>query len=307
LCWSLSVVALPGVLSRCDGRMLEVNGMAGIRVVTDSTADLPLDLAAKRGVSVVPLNVHFDTGVYKDQIELTSEQFFKKLVTDPSRPRTSQPSPGDFATEYRRLVDQGNAVVSIHLSAKLSGTYQSAMIAREGFPDARIEVMDTGLASTALGLIVLEAAEAAARGADFGEVVEVVRRAQQRSGVIFVVDTLDYLFRNGRLGRAQHLMGSLLNMKPILTLEDGTVAALDKVRGKNKALGRMYEIVRERVPKGAGVKMAVAHGAAPDVAQIVADRLARDFGPSELIIAPLGAVIATHAGPGTIAVCYLMT
>jgi DegV family protein with EDD domain len=276
-----------------------------VKVVADSCCDIPQELVESLDIEMVPLNVHFGTDVYKDCTELSSEEFFKKLVSDPRHPRTSQPSPGEFSAVYRKALDEGRPVVSVHISADLSGTYQSAVIASGDFPGAEIEVVDTRLASMAEGLSVLEAARAAKEGRSFQEVAAVARRAAANSGVFFVVDTLDYLHRNGRIGKAAHLIGSLLNMKPILSLEAGVVVPVEKVRGKNKALSTLKGLVVEKV--GAKrVKLSVIHGNAPDVASQMASELATAVHAVEVITAPLGAVIGTHGGPGLVGAAYLL-
>lgn len=279
--------------------------MSKVRIVTDSTSDIPLRLLEQYGIVLVPLNVHFGDDVYKDMTELTPEQFIERLVKSKVHPRTSQPSPGEFVEVYRTVVEAGEDIVSMHLSSLLSGTCQSAAIAKGSFPDARIEIIDTRLASLAAGLAVLEAARAAQEGASVDEVVRVAKAACERCRVFFAVDTLDYLYRNGRIGKAAHLMGSLLNMKPILTLVDGQVTSFDKVRGQKRAIGRLVEILHEKVPKEAALRVAVMHSACLSAAEALASEIARDFKVEETIISSLGAVIATHVGPGTIAVATL--
>lgn len=279
--------------------------MTRVKVVTDSTADIPLHLLKAHNISVVPLNVHFGSEVFKDQIELSSERFFEKLQSSPVKPRTSQPSPAEFAEVYTRLGQEGFAVVSMHLSAQLSGTYQSARIAA-GMVSTQVAVVDSKMASMALGLRVLEVAREAARGADFEQVASIAEESLERTGVYFMVDTLDYLYANGRIGRAAHLLGSLLNMKPILTLQDGVVTPFEKVRGKNKAVARIVEILGETIPKGKRVTIAVVHGNAQAAAEALARDIAVNLNVSEMIVSSLGAVIGTHVGPGVLAAAYLI-
>jgi len=206
---------------------------------------------------------------------------------------------------YKKALDEGRPVVSIHISADLSGTYQSAVIAKGDFPGAEIETIDTRLASMASGLSVLEAARAAKDGKSILEVAAVARRAVANSGVLFVVDTLDYLHRNGRIGKAAHLIGSLLNVKPILALQEGVVVAVEKVRGKNKALATLRDIVVEKAGTRR-MKLSIIHGNAPDVAAQLARDLAAEVNAVEVIIAPLGAVIGSHGGPGLVGAAYLI-
>ena len=297
--------ASPGVPQSSAGKNVGVCVVGKVKVVTDSTCDIPRELLESLDITMVPLNVHFGTDVFKDYTELSSEEFFKKLVSDPRHPRTSQPAPGEFSAVYRKALDDGRPVVSVHISADLSGTYQSAVIAKGDFPGAEIEVIDTRLASMAAGLPVLEAARAAREGASFQEVVAVARRAAANSGVYFVVDTLDYLHRNGRIGKAAHLIGSLLNMKPILALEEGVVVAVEKVRGKNKALATLKNLIVEKVGTKRA-RLSIIHGNAPEVASRTAGDLAAAVNAVEVITAPLGAVIGAHGGPGLVGAAYLV-
>lgn len=300
-----SAEASPGVRQSSAGKNLGVDLVGKVKVVTDSTCDIPRELLDSLDITMVPLNVHFGTDVYKDYTELSSEEFFKKLVSDPRHPRTSQPSPGEFSAVYKKAIEDGRPVVSVHISADLSGTYQSAVIAKGDFPGAEIEVIDTRLASMASGLCVLEAARASKDGKSFQEVAAVARRAVANSGVMFVVDTLDYLHRNGRIGKAAHLIGSLLNMKPILALDEGVVVVVEKVRGKNKALATMKDLVVEKTGTKRA-KIGVLHGNAPDVAAQLAQDLAAEVNAVEVITTSLGAVIGTHGGPGLVGVAYLV-
>jgi len=279
--------------------------LAKVKVITDSTSDIPLNVLDQHDIGLVPLNVHFGDEVYKDQVELTAEQFMDKLVKSKVHPRTSQPSPGEFVEMYRPFVEKGMDIVSMHLSSSLSGTYQSASIAKESFPNARIEVVDTRLASMAAGLCVIEAARLAQQGADIDEVMHVIRDKCATCHVYFAVDTLDYLHRNGRIGKAAHLMGSLLNMKPILTLQDGVVISHDKVRGQKRATNRLLEIMSEKVPQDAPVKVTIMHSASLQAAESLSAEIASRLKVVEATLAPLGAVIATHVGPGTLAVAWI--
>ncbi|MDQ7793715.1 MAG: DegV family protein [bacterium] len=273
--------------------------MGKVGIIADSTCDLPGSLIKELGVRIVPLTVHFGDEQFRDHYDLTSQGFIDKLVTSKHHPRTSQPSPNDFAEVYRELSGQYESLVVLTISSKLSGTYQSAVMALElaGNPD--VEIVDTRSASLGVGAVVVAAARAAAAGKNKQEVVAAARRVADNLRVFFVVDTLEYLERNGRIGKAQFLLGTLLKIKPILTLEDGVVASLEKVRGKAKVIPRLVELAGETAG-GREVDLAVVHAAAPEEARQLRQALSGSLKVRELLAGQLGPVIATHAGPGTL-------
>jgi len=278
-----------------------VRKMARVKIVTDSTADIPPEIARDLDIEVVPLYVHFGDDVYRDGVDLTPQEFFEMLAKSPHHPRTSQPSPGEFLEVYKAAKDY-DGVLSIHLSSKLSGTYSSAVSARDMIPELDIRVVDSKGASMVFGLVVIEAAKAAKRGEPLDEILALVEKTIAKGEIFFAVDTLDYLHRNGRIGKAQHLLGSLLNFKPILTLEGGYVTSFDKVRGKNKVIPRLIELLIERIGAGRQIKTAVVHSVAAESAAHLADEVRKNFQVKEMYITSLGAVIGTHVGPGTLAV-----
>lgn len=277
--------------------------MARVAVVTDSTADLPAELRQALGIRVVPLNVHFGDEVFKDGVEMTPEGFWEKLRQSPHHPRTSQPAPGDFLTVYRELEAAGHPICSIHISAEMSGTLQSAQVAAEmlGSPGG-IEVVDSRSVSMGLGLVVLAAARAAQRGASLPEVAAEARAVAGRLQILFGVDTLEFLQRNGRIGRAQALVGGLLNIKPVLQVEDGVVAAADKVRGRSRVLPRCLEIMAERIPPGRKVAAAVLYTTDPGEGKAWLEAFQKQYQMVERYLVPLGPVVACHAGPGTVGI-----
>lgn len=279
--------------------------MATVRVVTDSTSDLPASLRQELGIEMVPLNVHFGNEAYRDQIDLGPAEFFAQVAASPVHPRTSQPAPGDFLQVYQRLTDEGHDVLSIHLSGNLSGTFQSATMAKEILPPgSKIELVDTLSASGGLGLVVLGAARLANQGATLEECAAYAREASRRSHIVLAVETLDYLQRNGRIGRASAMLGGVLGIRPILQVQDGWVAPLDKVRGRGKVLPRILEAMQERVPAGRRIRLAVVHAQAPEQASEWLEAIRPVYQIDELLTLDLGAVIATHVGPGTVGVCF---
>ncbi len=277
--------------------------MTSVAVVTDSTADLPSDLAAARGLTVVPLTVMLDDQSYLDGVDITAADFYRRLESASGPATTSQPTPASFEEAYRRLLKDHDQVVSIHISAKLSGTYAAAVQgARMTGAGDRIRVVDSEMVSMPLGLIVLAATSAAGAGAKAHEVAERVEDLRRQVGVFFVVATLEYLRRGGRIGAANALLGSVLQVKPVLCIRDGLVTPLERVRTFDRALNRVVELTRE-VNRGQGVCVIVGHADA----ESDAERIGRELEPiaETLMIQPLGPVVGAHAGPGVVGVgCY---
>jgi DegV family protein with EDD domain len=275
--------------------------MRQVKIVTDSTADLPSSTCERLGITVVPLNVHFGEAVYRDQVDLDSDQFFSLLARSAELPKTSQPAPGRFEEAYRQLGADGSQIVSIHLSSKLSGTLHSAELARDAVRAmTQVEVLDSHSASLGLGLIVMAAAEAAQAGADQREVVSLVRRLAQNVHILFFVDTLEYLQRGGRIGRAGAFLGTLLNIRPILRLEEGEVQPAEKVRTRSKAIDRLVEFV-ELFPNIDRLAIVHSSSSAADAETLL--RLIEPLYPrDEIIVGRYGPVIGTHAGPGGLGV-----
>lgn len=271
--------------------------MAAVRIVTDSTADLPRELVEKYNITVVPLNVIFGQETYLEGVEMTAAEFYKKLARSPVLPTTSQPSPGEFVAAYRPLVEEGAEIISIHISSLMSGTVQSARLAQEMLNYSRLEVIDSYGVSVMLGAMVLEAARAAERGCSWQEVIELVKSFKSRHKVFFTVDTLEYLQRGGRIGKATAFLGTLLNIKPVLTINGGEVFPWEKIRGINRALDRMTEIVQEEMGAGTPLRCFITHGDAPDSMDELRQRLEERLNLAELLFTRVGPVVGTHAGP----------
>ncbi|NLZ94063.1 MAG: DegV family protein [Firmicutes bacterium] len=277
----------------------------GIKIVTDSTADLPFDLVEELGITVVPLKVHFGEDEYLDWIDFDSDSFFAKLQSSPIIPRTSQPSPADFESVYNRITNTGDSIISIHLSSLLSGTYQSAMIAKNTLEDKDITVVDSKTGSMAMGIVVIEAARAAKAGKSKEEILSQVNSSLAKVKVFFAVDTLEYLQRNGRIGKAAALLGGLLNVKPLLSVKDGIIVPKEKIRGKAKAKERLIEIVAEEFGADVKGKAVVLHGNELNEAQELHQKVSQRFAFSEVMLSSIGSVIGTHLGPGVLAIAVL--
>lgn len=275
-----------------------------IWIVTDSTADLPEKIVEELDINIVPLNVHFGEKTYLDWVELKPEVFFEKLAVTEDLPRTSQPSPGDFAKTYEELGGPEDTIISMHISSVLSGTYQSATMARDMLPDKDIEVIDTQVTSMALGLIAIEAAKAVKEGKNKEEVLEIIHYYMKENKIFFLVDTLEYLQKNGRIGKAAAFMGGLLNVKPILSLKDGAIVPVEKVRGSKKAMVTMVELLKSQISTDKELIGAIVHGNAPDKAEALKKELEKTYGDMDIIVTSVGAVIGCHTGPGLVGLLF---
>jgi DegV family protein with EDD domain len=273
-----------------------------VAIVTDSTADLPPELAASRSITVVPLTLNFDGQSLLDGVDIKPEDFYRRLPGVTMHPTTSQPSPGRFAEAYAALLADHDSVISIHISEKLSGTYASAFQAADMTDPRRVRVVDSQLVSMSLGLITLTASAMASKGADVEAIESKVLNMRTHVQTYFSVATLEFLRRGGRIGRAGALLGSVLQVKPVLCIRDGQVTPLERVRTFERALNRIVELTRE-VDRGHGVCVIVGHADAESDAK----RIGRDLEPiaETLMIQPLGPVVGAHAGPGVVGVgCY---
>jgi len=271
-----------------------------IKIVTDSSAYLPADLVQQHDIHVIPLRVLFGEQVYRDEIDLSHREFYRMLTEAETLPTTSQPSAGEFFDLYSELSKDGHEIISIHISSKLSGTISSAQSAKEMLPEAKITIIDSASTVMGLGLMVLTAVRAAAEGKTTSEIVAIVERMILEMNVVFVVDTLEYLQKGGRIGGAAALVGTLLKVKPILCLKDGRVEPLDKVRSKRKALARLLEVVEERVGPGTPIRVAVLHAQVPEEARELEQEVLAHFNCTECYFTEIGPAIGTHTGPGVV-------
>jgi len=277
----------------------------GVRIVTDSTADLPESLRNEMGIAMVPLTVHFGPETFKDAVEMDHEGFWAKLKSSPHHPKTAQPSPGDFMKVYEPLAQEGHEILSIHISGKLSGTISSGQIAAQMLPNAKITLVDTKSVTWGVGMMAIQASRMAQQGKSVPEIVETVQAMADRMHIFFTLDTLEFLQKNGRVGRAQALLGGLLGIKPILQIDrDGLVAPADKVRGKSKIIPRTLELMQERVPAGRRIRLAVLHAQVPEEAQLWLEAARKVYTIEEYWIGEIGPVIATNAGPGTVGMVF---
>jgi DegV family protein with EDD domain len=275
-----------------------------IAFVTDSTAYMPPDLLKQYNIHVVPNVVNWGTQTFRDGVDITSTQFFERLKTDPVMPTTAVSGIGDFRDVYEAAGKTAEAVIGVHLSAKLSGTYSAAVQAKAMLPQYKITVIDSNATAMALGFVILAAARAAMAGGSYDEAVQAANYAIPRVGVIFTVQTLDYLRRGGRIGGAQAFMGSLLDMKPILELRDGRVEPVERVRTKKKAVERGLEMVIAKTAGKRPIRLATLHAAAPVEAATLLALAKEKLGADEDILTEVSPTVGTHAGPGTVGLAY---
>ncbi len=275
-----------------------------IAVVTDSACDLPPPLLAEFDIQVVPLILMMEGESWRDRVDIQPPAFYELLEKASSFPTTSQPSAAVFKERFVQLAQEVEGIVAVLVAQELSGTVASAQSAAAELPDIPIEIVDSRAVSMMLGYTVLAAAEAAAAGGDLQEVAAAANSRIGKTGVYFVVGTLDYLHRSGRIGAAARLVGSALNLKPILNIQDGTVTPIAKVRTRRKALERVYHLLEGRLAGEERFQMTVVQVAAPEEAAEVKDALQSRFRPVTLTETECSPVIGAHVGPGTVGVAF---
>jgi DegV family protein with EDD domain len=271
-----------------------------IKIVTDSTADVPRALLERHDIRVVPINIQFGQETYREGLDIDRATFFRKL--EESMPTSSQPSPGQFSEVYQQLAGQGHSILTVVVTSKHSGTHQSAMLAKSMLPDARIEVFDSLSISMGTGYQVIAAARAAEEGKNMDEILRLLEGIRSKTHLYFTPATLKYLQRSGRVGKLAGALGSLLHVNPMIRLEDGTLEAFEKVRGRGKALDRLVELTAQAVGTTAPVKLAVIHAEADGEAEAVRARLQENFRCDEMHVAELACSLTVHGGPGIIGI-----
>jgi DegV family protein with EDD domain len=269
-------------------------------VVLDSTADFPDAPERFPNFRVVPLYVRFGDESFRDYVDITPDQFYARLPGAAELPTTSQPTPADFLAAYEELAGY-ERILSLQISSTLSGTFASAQTAAELLGDGRVRVIDTRTVSASLALLAIAVQQRLEQGTSDEEIDELVSRYGRDHYLLFTVNTLEYLAKGGRIGRAAALAGNLLNVKPILTLRDGEVIPLKKVRGAAKAFHEFQKLFEETSTDAPRLKVGIAHAAAPERMEALR-KMVRDVRPQAEIemLTQLGAVIGTHAGPGTV-------
>ena len=271
-----------------------------IKVVTDSGSDLPLEVAKELGITVVPVYIYFGEKAYKDGVDIGSDELYKRLVEGPIYPTTTQPMPADFAKAYSDLSKDADAIVSIHLPTKVSGTYNAALQGVEiAKPKCEVHVVDGFSVSVGLGIIATAAARVARAGGKLAEVMEETRKAISQTQIRAVLDTLQYLLKGGRITKTKALVGTLLNVKPILTMRDGELVQAGMARSYAKGIEQLFEFVKSYPNLQ---EVAIAHSTVPEEAKVLKKRIASVIDEERIQMSRIGAGLGVHGGPGTLLV-----
>lgn len=276
----------------------------GIAIVTDSSCDLPKAVVDELNIQVIPLLLHVGEETLRDGVDIDAAAFYALLESSMDVATSSQPKAVEFEAVFRRLAERYEGIVAVLVSSGLSGTVNSALVAASRLPELAIEIIDSQAVSMQLGYMVEAAGCAARAGGDLQTVAGAAKALIDSAHVFFVVDTLEYLHRGGRIGAAAKLFGSVLDLKPVLGVADGIVVPLARIRTRSKAVRKLTELVGERVSESDRSHMAVLHIACPQEAEALAEQLRARFKPTELMIAECGPVIGAHAGPGTVGVAF---
>jgi DegV family protein with EDD domain len=279
--------------------------MKKVAVVTDSTAYIPKELVQKYDLRIAPQVLVWGDQTYKDGVDIQPGEFYTRLAGNKVMPSTSQASPQSFHEIYCELLDKGYEILAILLSEKLSGTIASAIQAKELIGDASIEIFDSQTTAMAMGFQVLEVARAAEAGASMQECLALAEKNRDHTGVVFAVDTLEFLHRGGRIGGASRFLGTALSLKPILGISDGQVVAIDKVRTRKKSLNYLLDLLQNRIGDQKPVRIASLHANAQEDARYLVGEAVRLFDPVEVIFSEVSPVVGTHAGPGTVGLAYM--
>ncbi len=282
--------------------------MSKIAIVTDSTAYIPPENLQGLPVFVIPLHVIWGDETYKDNVDITQKVFYERLGSSKIMPSTSQPSPQEFVEFYEKIAKEYDEILSIHISSQLSGTVDSAIQAKKILPNLKIEVIDSQFTSMGLGFLVLTAARYVQAGENLQRSKELIESARNRVRIFFILKTLEFLKRGGRIGSASALLGTALDLKPILMVEDGVIKPFAKVRTMQKALARLVEILTENIEDKTPVHLAIIQAQAEDDALFLQEEIVKKLPKedlAEMIFAGISPVIGTHAGPGAVGICFL--
>ncbi|MFD1735278.1 DegV family protein [Bacillus salitolerans] len=279
-----------------------------IQLVTDSGCDLPLEFLQKEGILLFPLVVHLEGQDFYDMETIDSSKIFEAMREE-KVPKTSQVPPTRFQEVFTKLAEEKKDVVYVAFSSQLSGTYQTSVMmaeqVKEQYPDFKLTIIDTKAASLGMGLVVLETAEAIKKGLSYDQVVHTATETAQNMQHLFTVDNLEYLARGGRISKASAFVGGLLNIKPLLHVEDGKLVPLEKIRGRKKVLQRMIELMKERGSDLSNQVIGISHGDDEETALLLKEKIKEEFSCETFYINQIGSAIGAHAGPGTIALFFL--
>lgn len=274
-----------------------------VKIVTDSSSDIPLELAKKLGIAVVPVYIYFGDKAYKDGVDIGPDELYKRLVEGPVYPTTTQPIPADFSETYTALAKDADAIVSIHLPTKVSGTYNAALQGLEiAKPKCEVHVFDSLSVSVGLGLIVIAAAQVANRGGKLAEVLDETRKAISKTQVRGLLDTLQYLLKGGRITKTRALVGALLNVKPILKMRDGELIQAGMARSYTKGVQQVFEFVKNYPNL---VEVGIAQSTVPEEAEKLKKMLGSVIDEKHILMTRIGAGLGVHGGPGTMVVAAM--
>jgi len=275
-----------------------------IKIIVDSTSDIPVDLIEKYGIEVVPLTVNFEDKCYLDKIEITSQEFFNKLAESEKLPTTSQASPGAFVEVFEKALEEGHEILGIFISTKFSGTCESARMAKDMVGSDKIHIIDSQTACLGACLLILEAVKLVNKGLNIKEIVEKLEEMKPKVSIYAGVDTLKYLEKGGRLSKGAATVGALLNIKPILRVKNSNIESIDKVRGKNKILKWLEDFIDGNV-NIENRTVAIYHSVNEELAISLKNTLEEKYNEKEIFIGEIGSVIGTHVGPNAIAIGYI--
>ena len=282
--------------------------MKSVGILTDTTASIPRALIDKLKIEIVPYYVHRGLETLRDMVDVGPEEFAEYLRSATELPTTSNPAPGDYMSGLRKLAERTREIVVLTMTSKGSGAFQSCRAAvdmvRDRIPQIRVEIVDTLQVAMAQGWAVIEAARASLSGIGFEEVVDRARDVAASATMIQTADTLRYLHMGGRIGRAQHLMGSLLNIKPLIGMQDGVIVPLGTVRSRRKAYARMVALIRQEVGEGGRIRVAFTHVAAEEQVTLLRQQVCEHFECVEVWVSQLSPALAVHSGPGTVGVSF---
>lgn len=278
--------------------------MGKVKIVTDNTTDLPEKIIREYGIEVVPLSVHFGHDTYLPGVDLTGKEFYELFKKSEELPKTSQVSMGKFLKIYQELAGEVNQIISIHLSARLSGTFHSATNAADHVEGVKVYPVDSESVSMGMGFQIMAAVKVLDNGGSVEEALQAIERVKENLEIYFYVETLEYLEKGGRIGKAKSLLGSLLNIKPILQLKEGEIQPFEKVRSFKKGFKRLYDLVREYLGDSdpGQIQLAIMHIENQENAIKLKEKILKDLGIDEIYVRELGPIVGTHIGPGVLGI-----
>jgi len=276
-----------------------------IKIITDSVADIPKDIAEKLNIAVVPLSVHFGSTSYRDGVDLTTDEFFEKLSKSKRLPTTSQVNPGEFKKVFEDHLEEYDHLICITMSQAMSGTYKAANIAKEFIGTEKIDIYDSKAISFGFGLIVIEAARSAKNGNSLDQIKESIKYNIENLENLFIVDTLEYLKKGGRLSSAEAFVGSVLKIKPVITINDGKLESIDKIRGRKRVINYFVDYIKKNEYDLSDKTIGLFHAVDHDYLNKLITVINEQFDVKEIIQSEVGTVVGTHSGPGCLAMVFI--